>query len=62
MADVLTAPIQRPRQIPSLDGLRALSVVMAIALHTLQRYSLSHHVPLFYYVLGNDSVGVFIFS
>ena len=61
MADVLTAPIQRPRQIPSLDGLRALSVVMVVALHTLQRYSLSHHVPLFYYVLGNGAMGVFIF-
>jgi peptidoglycan/LPS O-acetylase OafA/YrhL len=61
MADVLTAPIQRPRHIPSLDGLRALSVLLVIVLHTLQRYSLSRHVPLLYYVLGNGSMGVFIF-
>lgn len=34
---------------------------MVVALHTLQRYSLSRHVPLFYYVLGNGGMGVFIF-
>lgn len=61
MANALTAPIQRPRQIPSLDGVRALSVVLVIVMHTLQRRSLTHHVPLPYYVLGNGGMGVFIF-
>jgi peptidoglycan/LPS O-acetylase OafA/YrhL len=61
MADALTAPIQRPRQIPSLDGVRALSVMLVIVMHTLQRYSLTHPVPLVYYVLGNGGTGVFIF-
>ena len=61
MSDALTAPIQRPRHIPCLDGLRALSVLLVIVLHALQRYSLTHHVPLLFYVLGNGSMGVFIF-
>ena len=61
MADAFTAPVQRLRHIPSLDGLRALSVLLVIVLHTLQRLSLTHHVPLVYYVLGNGSMGVFIF-
>jgi peptidoglycan/LPS O-acetylase OafA/YrhL len=61
MADSLVAPIQRPRHIPSLDGLRALSVVLVIALHSIQRFSVTHYVPTFYYVLGNGSMGVFIF-
>ena len=61
MAEVLSAPIQRPRQIPSLDGLRALSVLLVIVLHTLQRYKLAHHVPLTFMVLGNGAMGVFIF-
>ena len=34
---------------------------MVVVLHTLQRYSMTHHVPLFYYVLGNGGMGVFIF-
>jgi peptidoglycan/LPS O-acetylase OafA/YrhL len=61
MADVLSATIQRPRQIPSLDGLRALSVLLVIALHTLQRYSLTHNVSLIYYIFCNGGMGVFIF-
>jgi len=61
MADLLAEPIQRPRQIPSLDGLRALSVVMVMVLHTLQRYSVTHNVPMVYLILGNGSMGVFIF-
>jgi peptidoglycan/LPS O-acetylase OafA/YrhL len=31
-------------RIPSLDGLRALSIFLVVALHTLQRYSLTHPV------------------
>lgn len=61
MSDVLSTPIQRPRQIPSLDGLRALSVMLVIALHTVQRYSVTHHVPREYLILCNGGMGVFIF-
>ena len=61
MTSAQTAPIQHPRHIPSLDGLRALSVLLVIVLHTVQHRSLTHHVPLLYYVLGNGSLGVFIF-
>jgi peptidoglycan/LPS O-acetylase OafA/YrhL len=34
---------------------------MVIVLHTLQRYSLTHNVPFVFFVLGNGSMGVFIF-
>jgi peptidoglycan/LPS O-acetylase OafA/YrhL len=61
MADVVSAPIQRPRHIPSLDGLRALSVVLVIILHSLWARDGFHHVPMLYFILGNGSVGVFIF-
>ena len=61
MADLLTAPIQRPRHIPSLDGLRALSVLLVIMLHTLLRDSLYKDIPFAYRLLGNGSLGVFIF-
>jgi peptidoglycan/LPS O-acetylase OafA/YrhL len=61
MADALTAPIQRPRHIPSLDGLRALSVLLVILLHTFLRNTLYKDVPFVYRLLGNGSLGVFIF-
>jgi peptidoglycan/LPS O-acetylase OafA/YrhL len=61
MADVLSAPIQRPRHIPSLDGLRALSVTLVVVLHTTQRYGWTHPVPLIARVFTNGAVGVFIF-
>jgi peptidoglycan/LPS O-acetylase OafA/YrhL len=61
MPDALTAPIQRPRHIPSLDGVRALSVLLVIGLHTLQRFSMTHSVPWICYVIANGAMGVFIF-
>jgi len=54
-------PIQRPRQIPSLDGLRALSFLLVVAVHTLQHRSLTHPVPAIFFVLGNGELGVEIF-
>lgn len=48
-------------RIPSLDGLRALSIFLVVALHTLQRYSLTHHVSVGWYALFNGENGVFIF-
>ena len=48
-------------RIPSLDGLRALSIFLVVALHTLQRYNMSHHVWLGWYAVFNGASGVFIF-
>jgi peptidoglycan/LPS O-acetylase OafA/YrhL len=48
-------------RIPSLDGLRALSIFLVVSLHTLQRYSLNHHVPVLWYGVFNGGAGVFIF-
>jgi peptidoglycan/LPS O-acetylase OafA/YrhL len=61
MPDALTAPIQRPRYIPSLDGLRALSVVLVIVLHTLWAEAWIHPMHEWYLVLGNGGMGVSIF-
>jgi len=48
-------------RIPSLDGLRALSIFLVIALHTIQRYSLTHHVSRVWYGIFDGGTGVFIF-
>ena len=48
-------------RIPSLDGLRAISIIMVVALHTLQRYGGDHHVAVGWYALFNGGAGVFIF-
>jgi peptidoglycan/LPS O-acetylase OafA/YrhL len=61
MADAVTAPVQRPRHIPSLDGLRALSVLLVIVLHTLLRNILYKDIPFAYRLVGNGSLGVLIF-
>ena len=45
-------------RIPSLDGLRALSIFMVVGLHTLQRFSLSHPVGYAWYAPFN---GVSVF-
>lgn len=48
-------------RIPSLDGLRALSIFLVVSLHSLQRYSENHHVGIGWYGLFNGASGVFIF-
>jgi peptidoglycan/LPS O-acetylase OafA/YrhL len=48
-------------RIPSLDGLRALSIFLVVALHTLQRFSLTHHTSRVWYAIFNGGTGVFIF-
>jgi len=48
-------------RIPSLDGLRALSIFLVMALHTIQRFNITHHVPLIWYAIFNGDTGVFIF-
>jgi peptidoglycan/LPS O-acetylase OafA/YrhL len=48
-------------RIPSLDGLRAVSIFLVLALHTLQRFSLKHHVPLIWYGIFDGQTGVLIF-
>jgi peptidoglycan/LPS O-acetylase OafA/YrhL len=61
MDPMIESPRERPRQIPSLDGLRALSILLVIAVHTLQHRSLTHRVPAIFFVLGNGALGVEIF-
>lgn len=48
-------------RIPSLDGLRAVSIFLVIALHTIQRFNINHHVPLIWYAIFNGDLGVYIF-
>lgn len=61
MADVLSAPIQRPRHIPSLDGLRALAIFLVMAVHTLLGRAMYKNIPFGYRLIGNGSLGVFLF-
>lgn len=61
MTELPTASIQRQRHIPSLDGLRALSVMLVIVLHTLLRNSLYKFIPFPLRLVGNGALGVFIF-
>ena len=63
-ADTTSARTASLRRIPSLDGLRALSIVMVMGLHTVQRFGADHpnHVPgLLWSVILNGSLGVTIF-
>ncbi len=53
-----TAALHR---IPSLDGLRALSILLVVGLHTLQRYGATHPVSPAWFALFNGGTGVFIF-
>jgi peptidoglycan/LPS O-acetylase OafA/YrhL len=55
------------RRIPSLDGLRALSIFLVIALHSIQRFAATHdisnHMALvrFFEAIFDGDTGVFIF-
>ncbi len=48
-------------RIPSLDGLRTLSIFLVLALHTIQHLNLTHHVSLAWYAIFDGGTGVFIF-
>jgi peptidoglycan/LPS O-acetylase OafA/YrhL len=61
MADFVSAPIQRPRFIPSLDGLRALSIFMVMIAHSLQRNRHTNEIPNWERLFGNGAYGVLIF-
>ncbi len=61
----MSAP-QLPRsatlhRIPSLDGLRALSIFLVIGLHTVQAFSLHRSVSRWWFAVFNGGAGVFIF-
>lgn len=56
-----TRPPAQGRFLPSLDGLRALAVLLVIALHSLQRLSMTRPVSWWWLVLGNGALGVFLF-
>ncbi len=63
-SDATPARAASLRRIPSLDGLRALSIVLVMGLHTVQRYGAEHpeHPPgLLWSVVFNGSLGVYIF-
>lgn len=58
------SPPARPAsmaRIPSLDGLRAVSIFLVMALHTLQRIALDHHVSRVWYAIFDGDTGVYIF-
>jgi peptidoglycan/LPS O-acetylase OafA/YrhL len=55
-----SAPTPEPARIPSLDGLRALSIFLVVSLHTLQRYG-GDHVSFAWYALFNGQDGVDLF-
>src|ERR1017187_2106620 len=61
MSKEQTGPAPELTRIPSLDGLRALSIFLVVSLHTLQRYGLHHHVGLGWYALFNGGSGGSIF-
>lgn len=46
-------------RIPSLDGLRALSIFLVMALHTMQR--MPYHLSPLWYAIFNGDTGVYIF-
>jgi peptidoglycan/LPS O-acetylase OafA/YrhL len=48
-------------RIPSLDGLRALSIFLVLALHSIQRFQVSSPVSFFWVGIFNGATGVFIF-
>jgi len=48
-------------RIPSLDGLRALSIFLVLGLHSLQRLEFTHHVPWIWAALLDGATGVYIF-
>src|SRR5258708_2018236 len=52
------APVHR---IPSLDGLRALSIFLVLALHSIQRLEVNSPISFLWVGIFNGATGVFIF-
>src|SRR5882757_2891768 len=48
-------------RIPSLDGLRALSIFLVLVLHSIQRLEITTTVSFLWVGIFNGSTGVFIF-
>lgn len=48
-------------RIPSLDGLRAISIILVMGLHSIQRVEITHPVSLIWPVLFNGGLGVSVF-
>ncbi len=48
-------------RIPSLDGLRALSIFLVMALHSVQHYGLEHPVSWVWFGIFNGGTGVYVF-
>ncbi len=48
-------------RIPSLDGLRAVSILLVIGLHSAQAYGVAHPVSRMWFALFNGGFGVFVF-
>jgi peptidoglycan/LPS O-acetylase OafA/YrhL len=61
MESPLHPAVDSSHRIAGLDGLRALSILLVILIHTIQRRNLTHPVPYIAYVLGNGGMGVLIF-
>jgi len=49
------------RRIPSLDGLRAISILLVILQHSFQRFQGTHQINKYWGVLCNGFMGVYIF-
>jgi len=49
------------KRIPSLDGIRAISILMVIAVHTLQEVNQTHSINSFWYAFANATIGVYFF-
>jgi peptidoglycan/LPS O-acetylase OafA/YrhL len=49
------------KKIPSLDGLRAISIIMVLLWHTMKRVAPAGPVGLVWGTLGNGNIGVYIF-
>jgi peptidoglycan/LPS O-acetylase OafA/YrhL len=60
-ADTVPAVAVSMRRIPSLDGLRALSIFLVLGLHTIQRLEFTQHISYLWVGLFDGDTGVFIF-
>jgi peptidoglycan/LPS O-acetylase OafA/YrhL len=59
--DLRALVIKSTPRIPSLDGLRAVSIGLVLALHTLQRYNVKHPMSRIWYGIFDGGTGVLIF-